>query len=607
MLKNCAILFCIALSLNAQELSQLHLVGRPEKSETEFVGASVRDANGRTCAAIKVISDLDGFKYTSYNGVVKVDDLPGQDLVYISPDEQVLEVFHGGFEPLKLIFSEVGIAPSERRIWAVRVAGNNQKSGALSIGILVTPPGAEVFIDGQNRGTGEQHAVSAGSHQLRLVKSGYQPVEETIQVDDKRILFKYTMKELEPVNVRVETEPIGAKVFVDGSLLGESPASGFLPPGRYPLRIEKEWYVTLEELLDIQPPRVKKLYNLQPTFAELRVTSAPISGLAIYLDGVKQTASTPATLKPLRPGAYKVEARSPDYEATNVVEVTLKQGEQREVALTSMPSYALLTIRSVLGAKVTLNGTELSMFENIRLQPALVTVRAEMAKAAPVERQIMLRKGDNQTIELIPEVPRGTIMVSAVPEQAQIELQGDAGEFYQAKGDAIFTNIPVGRYALEVKHQGYVAARENLRLNQGDRIIRNIRLEMTAPASGVSGRTTAVEQAGVNTAQLDAIAGNEDAAPADFVPFEKEPVVVKRVEPVYPDIAKKAGIEGTVWVKLWVDKTGKVRDVVVLKSSAEILNQPAIDAAKQWVFTPALMKSGPVSVWISLSFNFRHK
>ncbi len=97
----------------------------------------------------------------------------------------------------------------------------------------------------------------------------------------------------------------------------------------------------------------------------------------------------------------------------------------------------------------------------------------------------------------------------------------------------------------------------------------------------------------------------EEAPPPDFVPFEKEPQVIKRIEPVYPELARKAGLEGMVWVKLWVDKEGKVKDVVVLKSASEIFNQPAIEAAKQWIFTPALMKTGPVSVWISLSFSFK--
>jgi len=98
---------------------------------------------------------------------------------------------------------------------------------------------------------------------------------------------------------------------------------------------------------------------------------------------------------------------------------------------------------------------------------------------------------------------------------------------------------------------------------------------------------------------------DDEGPPPDFVPYEKEPTVVRRVEPKYPDIALRAGLEGNVFVKVWVDKEGKVRKVVILKSDAEIFNQSAEDAAKQWVFTPAVMQKGPVSVWVSIPFKFR--
>ncbi len=97
---------------------------------------------------------------------------------------------------------------------------------------------------------------------------------------------------------------------------------------------------------------------------------------------------------------------------------------------------------------------------------------------------------------------------------------------------------------------------------------------------------------------------DDDAPPADFVAVEKEPVVVKRVEPKYPELAMRAGLEGKVWVKIWVDKEGNSKQVVVLKSDAEIFNEPAIDAARQFVFTPAYMNNGPVSVWVSVPFKF---
>ncbi len=97
----------------------------------------------------------------------------------------------------------------------------------------------------------------------------------------------------------------------------------------------------------------------------------------------------------------------------------------------------------------------------------------------------------------------------------------------------------------------------------------------------------------------------DDAPPPDFVPVEKEPQVVKEVKPTYPDIAMRAGIEGRVIVKIWVDKDGKPRKAIVLKSDAEIFNQPAINAAMQYRFTPAIMNKGPIAVWVVIPFTFK--
>ena len=97
----------------------------------------------------------------------------------------------------------------------------------------------------------------------------------------------------------------------------------------------------------------------------------------------------------------------------------------------------------------------------------------------------------------------------------------------------------------------------------------------------------------------------DDGPPADFVAVEKEPVVVKKVEPKYPELAMRAGLEGKVWVKIWVDKEGRPKQVVVLKSDAEIFNEAAVNAAKQFLFTPAYMNNGPVSVWVSVPFKFK--
>lgn len=89
-----------------------------------------------------------------------------------------------------------------------------------------------------------------------------------------------------------------------------------------------------------------------------------------------------------------------------------------------------------------------------------------------------------------------------------------------------------------------------------------------------------------------------------YVPVEKLPEMVVTAQPEYPEIARRAGITGKVYVKVLVDKQGKPKKAVILKSDAEVFNEAAIAAAMKCVFTPAIQNNHPVSVWIVLPYKF---
>lgn len=93
--------------------------------------------------------------------------------------------------------------------------------------------------------------------------------------------------------------------------------------------------------------------------------------------------------------------------------------------------------------------------------------------------------------------------------------------------------------------------------------------------------------------------------PPDFVPVEKQPVPILNPAPEYPAVARSSKIEGTAWVKLWIDESGKTRKAVVIKSDNDIFNKPSVDAALQWTFTPAMLNKKPVDVWVSIPFKFK--
>jgi len=91
-----------------------------------------------------------------------------------------------------------------------------------------------------------------------------------------------------------------------------------------------------------------------------------------------------------------------------------------------------------------------------------------------------------------------------------------------------------------------------------------------------------------------------------FYALSDKPVEIKRVNPKYPELAKKAGIEGTVVVKVLVNTKGDVEDVQILKSHP-LLDESAIEAARQFKFKPGKQRDRFVKVWVSIPFNFKLK
>jgi protein TonB len=82
------------------------------------------------------------------------------------------------------------------------------------------------------------------------------------------------------------------------------------------------------------------------------------------------------------------------------------------------------------------------------------------------------------------------------------------------------------------------------------------------------------------------------------------PVVIHRVEPEYPDEARKARFQGSVLVAVEVDEQGRVRGVRVVKPAGLGLDEKAIEAVKQWRFRPATRDGRAVAVPAQIEVSF---
>lgn len=96
------------------------------------------------------------------------------------------------------------------------------------------------------------------------------------------------------------------------------------------------------------------------------------------------------------------------------------------------------------------------------------------------------------------------------------------------------------------------------------------------------------------------------AAPALNAAGDKiePPVPVRTIAPEAPNGFAKGGVPGLVTVGFTVDLKGSVQDAAVVKTTHEILNEPALSALRKWRFKPAQKDGQPVAMHVVLPIKF---
>jgi len=85
----------------------------------------------------------------------------------------------------------------------------------------------------------------------------------------------------------------------------------------------------------------------------------------------------------------------------------------------------------------------------------------------------------------------------------------------------------------------------------------------------------------------------------------RSPVLVRRVEPDYPEAARRARIEGVVILDAIITASGDVEDVRVVRSAGALLDSAAGEAVRRWAYRPATLNGRPVRVFLTVTVDFR--
>ncbi len=101
-----------------------------------------------------------------------------------------------------------------------------------------------------------------------------------------------------------------------------------------------------------------------------------------------------------------------------------------------------------------------------------------------------------------------------------------------------------------------------------------------------------------------------EVAPTFFVAVEEMPEPIGGIQAiqqliVYPEIAKRAGVEGKVYVLAFVDEEGKVRKAQIIKGIGAGCDEAALDAVLKTRFKPGKQRGKPVNVQVSIPIVFK--
>lgn len=139
----------------------------------------------------------------------------------------------------------------------------------------------------------------------------------------------------------------------------------------------------------------------------------------------------------------------------------------------------------------------------------------------------------------------------------------------------------------------------------------DVELDVGGVLGGVPGGVPGGQMGGVIGGVLGGIP-SPVAKPAPPVPQKpvrvggnlRPPQLRRRVEPIYPSIAKQARIEGRVQIDAIIDVSGRVVEMKVL-SGHPLLVQAAMEAVRRWVYEPTYLNEVPVPVVLEVTVTFR--
>ena len=147
-------------------------------------------------------------------------------------------------------------------------------------------------------------------------------------------------------------------------------------------------------------------------------------------------------------------------------------------------------------------------------------------------------------------------------------------------GKFVFESLPAGQYILRIEKPGFPALYREFKVQEDSKVDRGLMLG--------------------DTTQHPASKPDQVRVPGEV----QQAKLTIKVQPVYPTSAKEARIQGMVVLDATLSADGVPEDVRVVSSPSDDLSQSALEAVRQWRYTPTLLNGDPISVVTEIHVNY---
>jgi hypothetical protein len=275
----------------------------------------------------------------------------------------------------------------------------------------------------------------------------------------------------------VTTEPAGADVFLDRTLIGQSPVTAPVEVGNSALRVSLDGYREYEDSLRMEKDvPVSRNIELAEQTGSLKVESMP-PGALIAVDGTETGLTTPEMFDSLSVNRiHTVRLSLPGFYATDLDGIEISVDSTVTVLHDfSRVVHPLTVISTPPGASIVLDGIERGTSPvSIRaVEEGRHELVARLTGHYEATKTIEVPAGNNQIAVTLEPLPPGILIIKILP-YAELWIDGELKE-----RDALNFRIELkpGIHTIELRHPDFGTVNESVEIPSGESVTKTYNLE----------------------------------------------------------------------------------------------------------------------------------